>query len=55
MNWKLPTQLRWMASDLERVDPDVLVEAAKEIELLQSVIIKEPVEILIEEGDKANG
>ncbi len=34
---------------------DVCDMAAKEIELLEGIIVNDPVEIAMEEGDRANG
>lgn len=59
MNWKLPTQLRWMACNLRRLDAyreaDICEAAAKELELSRKIIMHDPVELPIEEGDRANG
>lgn len=59
MNWKLPSQLRWLAMTLrddgydERAD--ICEQAAREIETDRMIIMRDPVELPIEEGDRANG
>lgn len=54
MNLKSPTELRWMA-DMMRDAAAELDEAAREIEILRGVILREPTGNEIEEGDQANG
>ncbi len=71
MNWKLPNQLRhlaWFLVDDPEIDEgrttdeaewdafaDLLLEAAKEIELMRSMLVRQGPIDLIEEGDRANG
>ncbi len=58
---QLPKYLRHVATVIteaageETSESDVCRMAAKEIELLESIIINDPVELPIEEGDRANG
>lgn len=54
MNWKSPTELRWHAESL-RATADEIEEVAKQLEILQAAVTREPREPGIEEGDMANG
>lgn len=60
MNWKLPKALRQLAGHLTSDGPDawadVCNEAADEIELMWGMWMQPgPIELPIEEGDRANG
>jgi hypothetical protein len=56
MNEKLTRQLRWMAQDPSRFDPDLIIEAAYTIDVLAADYVHEPIDKgLPEEGDMANG
>lgn len=51
-----PRQLRVIAGTMdESWQADLCKVAADEIELLERVIIHDPIELPIEEGDRANG
>lgn len=53
---QLPRYLRQAAKELgDSWESAACAMAADEIELLQQVIMRDPVEIKIEEGDRANG
>ncbi len=56
---QLPKYLRIHAKELKLKgggwESQVCEMAASEIELLQGIIMNDPVEIQIEEGDRANG
>ena len=56
---QLPRYLRVLAAETKLKgnswQSDVCDMAAKEIELLESIIVNDPIELPIEEGDRANG